>query len=125
MLSATLQSDASLKNALLVFEYKSALNKKTIQPEVFFGWVFVFFLKVSEFHPFLSRQIIRLLKRIIQLCANWSMTLTFTDLQISDILIFMSLRLHFYSHVITSEKSGSAALEIDFTVRTMFATIVV
>lgn len=85
----------------------------------------MFFLKVSEFHPFLSRQIIRLLKRIIQLCANWSMTLTFTDLQISDILIFMSLRLHFYSHVITSEKSGSAALEIDFTVRTMFATIVV
>lgn len=62
---------------------------------------------------------------MIQLCANWSMTFTFTDLQISDVLIFMALQLHFYSLVITSKKSGSAALEIDFTVRTMFATLVV
>lgn len=79
------------------------------------GFLFLFFLKVSEFYPYhLSCQIIRLLKRIIQLCANWSMTFTFTDLQISDTLIFMALQLHFCSLVITSEKSGSAALRAWF-----------
>lgn len=32
LLSAALQSDVSLKNALSVFEHKSALNKKKAEP---------------------------------------------------------------------------------------------
>jgi len=57
--SATLQSDVSFKNAHLMFEYKSALNKEKVKPR---GCVF--FLMVSDFHPLLSCQIMRLLKRM-------------------------------------------------------------
>lgn len=63
------------KNVFKAFEYKSALNKKK---ETKRG--FVFFNDIYQFSLLLSHQIIRLLKIIDSICANWSMTFTVTGL---------------------------------------------